>query len=384
MVSNSSNAGTGSMVEFPSNGTTASGYFAAATDGSGPGVIVIQEWWGLVPHIRDVVDRFAAAGFSALAPDLYRGTTTTEPDEAGKLMMALNLHQAAKDMSGAIAFLQGSDAVTSDGVGVIGFCMGGGLAMMLAAQQPDDVVACAPFYGLIPWEAAEPDWSRLAAPVRGHFAEHDGFFGPDKARGWRPSCRDSARTRRCASTPMSTTPSSTTIAPRCTPPRLPPLHGTTRSSSSAAPSGSGAQRRRCTSCSSPTTCRRASAGSSTTSTNSPGVSSPPVTGSRCTDRHLRAGRTGIRDAPFAVIRESTSTLLPTPQVLRHVLRIIEHRRPDVVVFGATFPLGLMGPAITPPDGGALRGLHPRTRGVRGACPGRRRGCCAASVVTLPR
>ena len=182
MVSNSSNAGTGSMVEFPSNGTTASGYFAAAADGSGPGVIVIQEWWGLVPHIRDVVDRFAAAGFSALAPDLYRGTTTTEPDEAGKLMMALNLHQAAKDMSGAIAFLQGSDAVTSDGVGVIGFCMGGGLAMMLAAQQPDDVVACAPFYGLIPWEAAEPDWSRLAAPVRGHFAEHDGFFGPDKAR----------------------------------------------------------------------------------------------------------------------------------------------------------------------------------------------------------
>ncbi len=182
MVSDADNGGSGAIVEFPSNGTTGSGYFAPAAGGSGPGIIVIQEWWGLVPHIRDVVDRFAAAGFSALAPDLYRGATTTEPDEAGKLMMALNLEQAAKDMRGAIAYLQGSDAVSSDGVGVIGFCMGGGLAMMLAAQEPDDVVACAPFYGLIPWEAAEPDWTALSAPVRGHFAELDGFFGPDKAR----------------------------------------------------------------------------------------------------------------------------------------------------------------------------------------------------------
>ncbi len=182
MVSEAGEAGAGAIVEFPSNGTTGSGYFAPAAGGSGPGLIVIQEWWGLVPHIRDVVDRFAAAGFSALAPDLYRGETTVEPDEAGKLMMALNLDQAAKDMSGAITYLQSSDAVTSNGVGVVGFCMGGGLAMMLAAQQPDDVVACAPFYGLIPWEQAEPDWSRVAAPVRGHFAELDGFFGPDKAR----------------------------------------------------------------------------------------------------------------------------------------------------------------------------------------------------------
>ncbi len=182
MVSDTDNGGAGRIVEFPSNGTTGSGYFAPAAGGSGPGVIVIQEWWGLVPHIRDVVDRFAAAGFSALAPDLYRGETTTEPDEAGKLMMALNLTQAAKDLRGAIGFLKGDDAVSSTGVGVIGFCMGGGLAMMLAAQEPDDVVACAPFYGLIPWEAAEPDWSALQAPVRGHFAENDGFFGPDKAR----------------------------------------------------------------------------------------------------------------------------------------------------------------------------------------------------------
>lgn len=170
----------GSIVEFPSNGSTGSGYFAPAQGGSGPGVIVIQEWWGLVPHIKDVVDRFAAEGFSAIAPDLFRGESTTEPDEAGKLMMTLNLEQAAKDMRGAIAFLKSQESVTSERMGVTGFCMGGGLALMLAAQEPDDIGACVPFYGLIPWEQAEPDWSRVSAPIRGHYAENDAFFGPDK------------------------------------------------------------------------------------------------------------------------------------------------------------------------------------------------------------
>jgi len=179
MVSDADRAG--HLVEFPSNGSTGSGYFAPAAGGSGPGVLVIQEWWGLVPHIKDVVDRFAAAGFSALAPDLYHGETTTEPDEAGKLMMALNLAQAAKDMDGAIEYLRSSDAVSSDGVGVIGFCMGGGLALYLATTSPEHVAACAPFYGLIPWAEAEPDWSRLDAPVRGHYAAEDGFFGPEAA-----------------------------------------------------------------------------------------------------------------------------------------------------------------------------------------------------------
>lgn len=170
----------GEMVEFVSNGGTCPGYLA---DGGGPGVVVIQEWWGLVPHIMDVCDRLAAAGFSALAPDLFRGDTTTEPDEAGKLMMSLNLDRAAKDMRGAVDFLLGSDAVTSSKVGVVGFCMGGGLALMVACDVPDRVGACAPYYGVIPWEGHEPDWTRLQAPVRGHFAELDGFFGPEMARG---------------------------------------------------------------------------------------------------------------------------------------------------------------------------------------------------------
>ena len=172
----------GSMVEFPSNGHTASGYLAVPDGGSGPGVIVIQEWWGLVPHIIDVCDRFAAEGYVALAPDLFHGETTSEPDEAGKLMMALNVAEASTELSGAVDFLLGHDAVTGSKLGVTGFCMGGGLALVLACDRPDAIGACAPFYGVIPWESARPDYSALSATVRGSFAENDGFFGPDLAR----------------------------------------------------------------------------------------------------------------------------------------------------------------------------------------------------------
>ena len=172
----------GQMVEFPSNGGTGQGYLAAPGAGAGIGLIVIQEWWGLVPHIHDVCDRFAAEGFTALAPDLYRGATTTEPDEAGKLVMALNLDRAATDMGGAVDFLRASDQVRGDGVGVTGFCMGGGLAMLLALQRPDAVKACVPFYGFIPWSSVQLDWSALRAPMLGHFAEHDEYFSAEAAR----------------------------------------------------------------------------------------------------------------------------------------------------------------------------------------------------------
>ncbi len=171
----------GEIVEFASNGGTARGYLATPDGGTGIPVVVIQEWWGLVPHIQDVCDRFAAEGFVALAPDLYGGETTTEPDEAGKLMMALNVEHAAKDMSGAVAKLQ--EVSGRDAVGVVGFCMGGGLALVLACHRPDAIKACVPFYGLIPWESAQPDWSKLQAAVQGHYAEKDAFFGPDQVKG---------------------------------------------------------------------------------------------------------------------------------------------------------------------------------------------------------
>lgn len=167
----------GEMITFKSNGGTASGYVAGT---SGPGVIVIQEWWGLVPHIKDVVDRFAAEGFVALAPDLYHGESSTEPDGAGKLMMGLNLSQAAKDMSGAIDALQQRTGRTK--VGVVGFCMGGGLTLALACQRPDAVAAAAPYYGVIPWPSAQPDWDAMTAVVEGHYAEHDDFASPEMSR----------------------------------------------------------------------------------------------------------------------------------------------------------------------------------------------------------
>ncbi len=166
----------GEIVEFPSNGTTGQGYLAVPSSGSGPGVVVIQEWWGLVDHIEDLCDRFAGEGFVALAPDLYHGGKTTEPDEAGKLMMALKMDKAANDMSGAVDLVK--DKSSGSGVGVVGFCMGGGLALLLGCQRPDAVKAVGAFYGLIPWEAAQPDWSKMTAAVQGHYAEKDDFAGP--------------------------------------------------------------------------------------------------------------------------------------------------------------------------------------------------------------
>ncbi len=126
-------------------------------------------------------ERFAAEGFTALAPDLYHGATTTEPDEAKKLLMALDIERAARDMAGAVDYLAGHESVRGQGVGVVGFCMGGGLALWLATLRPDQVRAAVPFYGVIPWDAAQPDWSVLSAAVQGHYAENDGAASPERA-----------------------------------------------------------------------------------------------------------------------------------------------------------------------------------------------------------
>src|SRR5688572_28383636 len=131
------------MVSFASDGASCDGYLALPESGSGPGVIVIQEWWGLVDHIKDIAERFAAEGFVALAPDLYHGEATTEPDEAQKLMMAIDMQWAAKELSGAVDYLHGRSDVRGK-IGVTGFCMGGGLALTLASIRPD-VAACVPF-----------------------------------------------------------------------------------------------------------------------------------------------------------------------------------------------------------------------------------------------
>ncbi len=169
----------GQMVEFRANGSTAQGYLARPKAGGGPGVIVIQEWWGLVDHIKAVVDRFAAEGFVALAPDLYRGESAQSPDDAGRLMMALNIGQAVKDLGGAVDYLVGSGGATSDKVGVVGFCMGGQLAVATACKSAR-VGACVDFYGVHP--SVSLDFSGMSAPVLGLFGEKDEFVSPEVAR----------------------------------------------------------------------------------------------------------------------------------------------------------------------------------------------------------
>ena len=129
--------------------------------GSGPGVIVIQEWWGLVPHIVDVTQRLADAGFVALAVDHYRGAETTEPDEAQKLMLGLDIAQVADDLASAAADLVARPEVVGDRVGVVGFCMGGGLAL-LAPTVSASISCSSAFYPAMPWPQYAPEWSRYA------------------------------------------------------------------------------------------------------------------------------------------------------------------------------------------------------------------------------
>lgn len=169
-------------VEFRSNGNMASGYLATPKSGKGPGVLVIQEWWGLDSGIKANADRLAAAGFVALAPDLYHGELAAhdEMDKAAHLMQSLPAERAAKDMSGAVDFLASHPAVTGSGVGVVGFCMGGMLSFLIAAGRPDKVKATVPFYGF-PQGDMEPDWSKLNARIQGHMAEYDDYFPPAAA-----------------------------------------------------------------------------------------------------------------------------------------------------------------------------------------------------------
>lgn len=167
----------GENVTFASNGDSAEGYLAVPESGSGPGVVVIQEWWGLVPHIRDVADRFAAEGFVALAPDIYHGVSTTEPDEAVKLLMGLAIDRAAKDIAGAARYLAGRSETTGSGIGAVGFCMGGSLALWSATLAPE-ITAAVGFYPAIPWEKMRPDWpSYEGKTAMVHTSEGDG--GPE-------------------------------------------------------------------------------------------------------------------------------------------------------------------------------------------------------------
>jgi carboxymethylenebutenolidase len=162
------------MIQFVRpDGKDCPGYLAVPSGASSaPGVVVIQEWWGLNSQIKATGDRLAEAGFRALVPDLFRGKVATSSDEAGHMMSSLDFVDAAEqDVRGAIQYLKGS----SEKVGVMGFCMGGALTIISAVKVPEmDAGAC--FYGIPPSAVADPH--RIAIPMIFHFANKDDWCTP--------------------------------------------------------------------------------------------------------------------------------------------------------------------------------------------------------------
>jgi carboxymethylenebutenolidase len=164
----------GEKISFASNGGTCEGYLATPKSGRGPAVIVIQEWWGLVGHITSIADRFAEAGFVALAPDLYHGVIAKEPDHAMKMLMGLAMDKAALDIAGAAQYLSALVEVSGRGIGAVGFCMGGSLALWSATLSPE-ITATVAFYPGLPWERMSPVWQNYSGKsAQIHCSESDG------------------------------------------------------------------------------------------------------------------------------------------------------------------------------------------------------------------
>jgi carboxymethylenebutenolidase len=165
---------------FASNGSEAHGYLAKPAGGRGPGLIVIQEWWGLDDHVADLVDRFAGQGFVTLAPDLYGGRVAHDSGEAGEMLQALPVDRAVRDLSGAVDHLLADPDVTSSTVGVVGYCMGGGFVLKLAAQEGPRIGAAVPYYGVGP--GVPDEYRSVTAPIQGHYGEQDAMYPVEQAR----------------------------------------------------------------------------------------------------------------------------------------------------------------------------------------------------------
>lgn len=160
----------GKMISFKRpDGQSVNGYLAEPAQGAkAPGIVVIQEWWGLNDQIKGVAERLAKAGYRALVPDLYRGKVALAANEAEHLMTSLNFGDAAgQDVRGAVQYLKSSGSAKA---GVTGFCMGGALTLLSAVHVPE-ADASVPWYGFPPLEYI--DASKIKAPLMGHYAIDD-------------------------------------------------------------------------------------------------------------------------------------------------------------------------------------------------------------------
>ncbi|MFC4495729.1 dienelactone hydrolase family protein [Streptomyces ovatisporus] len=166
-------------LRFVADGVDVYGYLALPPAGTGPGVLVIQEWWGLTDQIAGVADDFAAEGYVALAPDLYGGRTTHDSDDAARLASELPMNKAVGELTGAVDYLLAHEAVRGDAVGAVGFCMGGGFVLALAAAAGERIAAAVPYYGVTGDD--EADFSGMRAEVMGHYGEFDENASPARA-----------------------------------------------------------------------------------------------------------------------------------------------------------------------------------------------------------
>lgn len=160
-------------IEFPTSQGHARGYLAVPTMEQGSATVVLQEWWGLDPHIRSVCDRLAADGFFALAPDLHRNLTSSRPDTQGHQRPGRFTEPLVEELRGAVEFLASTPGVEGAGMGALGFFLGGGLALRAAATCPQ-IVAAVTYYCVMPHDS--PDYAAVRGPVLGYFGTADAFI----------------------------------------------------------------------------------------------------------------------------------------------------------------------------------------------------------------